>query len=475
MKPHGTDGAAAVDGVEASPAPQGDIAVEDLDALRRHFDVLTGGALDMIRAQEALTCQLTAEDTQFIRLNGARVRQAGHVSDAALRLQLHARSAAGVRTGAASLSLRMDANDAARVMQALEDLRVDVAALPPDPHAVWPDHHGSIEQQTRGVLPHAHGLYDELMPIFAGLDLAGLFASGPVVRATANSAGQVQWFASESFTFDYSVYTPAERAVKSIVAGTQWDNERVANDVRQSRALLRALERPPVRIARGEHRAYLAPAAVADLIAMFSWGAVGERAIQTGESPLRLVRNHARTLSPLFSLEEDFGFGLTPRFTGEGHVAPERLPIISQGELVGSLVHARTSLEFGVKANGAAAHEGLRAPAMATGTLHHEDALSALGTGVFLSNLHYLNWSDPFEGRVTGMTRYACLWVEDGVPVGPIETMRWDDSLFRLFGSELLDVGAERVLIPETSTYGNREPGGVRVPGMLVRGMNFTL
>ena len=29
-------------------------------------------------------------------------------------------------------------------------------------------------------------------------------------------------------------------------------------------------------------------------------------------------------------------------------------------------------------------------------------------------NLHYLNWSDNIGGRITGMTRYACFWVENG-------------------------------------------------------------
>ena len=72
---------------------------------------------------------------------------------------------------------------------------------------------------------------------------------------------------------------------------------------------------------------------------------------------------------------------------------------------------------------------------MAPGGLGREAIFKELGTGIYLSNLHYLNWSDSFEGRITGMTRYACLWVENGRIIGPIETMRWDDSIYRLFGS----------------------------------------
>lgn len=447
----------------------------DLGALRHHFDILCTRAFRSLEAHEVLACELVAEDTQFIRFNAARVRQAGHVHDAALTLRLTVRGADGLRVGGTGLSLSCTDDDTGRVDAALAQLRAEVPGLPADPFAVPPAHHGSVEQSASGRLADPVALYDELMPLIQGVDLAGIYASGPMVRATANSLGQRQWFATESFSFDYSLYTPAEKAVKRTFAGTQWDARAFAADVEEARALLVALERPPVRMPRGAHRAYLAPAAVADLIGMFSWGAVSERAIRKGESPLRLLRQGERALSPLFSLEEDFSMGLSPRFTGEGHVAPPRVPVVEGGKLVGSLVHARTAREFSTEANGAALSEGLRSPAMAPGALRRDDVLKTLGTGAYLSNLHYLNWSDPFEGRVTGMTRYACLWVENGEVVGPIETMRWDDSLFSLFGSALLAVGDEAALIPETLTYGNRQPGGMRVPGMLVSQMQFTL
>lgn len=447
----------------------------DLDELRHHFERLAQLACQALRGRESLACELVAEDTQFIRFNGARVRQAGHVRDATLSLRLTTSGDDGLRVGKASLSLSRADDDFARVTSLLEKLREDVALFPPDPYAVPPADHGSVEQVTRGALADPVRFYDEAMPLFAGVDLAGIYAAGSIVRATINSVGQRQWFATESFSLDYSLYTRAERAVKRTFAGTHWDPTKLAEDLAQARTLLVALERPAVRIPRGMHRAYLEPAAVADLIGMFSWNAVGERALQKGESPLRSMRTGQRMLSPLFTLDEDFSLGLSPRFTGEGHVSPVAVPIIAAGRLVGSLVHARTAREFGLPSNGASLHEGLRSASMATGSLPKTNVLRALDTGVFLSNLHYLNWSDPFEGRITGMTRYACLWVEHGEVKGPIETMRWDDSLYRLFGSELLDVENEAVLVPETLTYGNRQPGGMRVPGMLVGSMQFTL
>ncbi|NDD92626.1 TldD/PmbA family protein, partial [bacterium] len=273
----------------------------------------------------------------------------------------------------------------------------------------------------------------------------------------------------------YSLYTRAEKAVKSTFAGSKWSRSEFVEDLEQSRNLLSAMEKPPVRLKRGGYRVYLAPAAVSDLIGMFSWGCIGERSIRKGESPLRFLRTGERALSPLFSLAEDFTLGLVPRFNGEGDIAPERIPIVEKGKLVGSLVHSRTALEYGVPANGAAAGEAMRSPSVAPGTLKRDEILSKLGTGIYLSNLHYLNWSDPFEGRITGMTRYACLWVDQGQVVGPIETMRWDDGIYQMFGSELMAVTDFRSVIAETSTYHYRNLGGMLVPGMLLNSMQFTL
>jgi predicted Zn-dependent protease len=176
-----------------------------------------------------------------------------------------------------------------------------------------------------------------------------------------------------------------------------------------------------------------------------------------------------------FSLEEDFTLGLVPRFNGEGDIAPEKIPLISEGKLVGSLVHSRTAAEYGIPSNGASAYEGLRSPVMAAGSLAREDIFSSLGTGLYLSNLHYLNWSDPFEGRITGMTRYASLWVENGKVVGPADTLRWDDGIYRMLGSELESVTKFQSLIAETGTYHYRQAGAMLLPGMLLKSMNFTL
>ena len=73
------------------------------------------------------------------------------------------------------------------------------------------------------------------------------------------------------------------------------------------------------------------------------------------------------------------------------------------------------------------------------------------------------------------MTRFATFWVEGGKVVAPINVMRFDDSLFRLFGSNLVDLSDAPELMLSSESYGSRQLTSTRLPGALVSEMAFTL
>ena len=90
---------------------------------------------------------------------------------------------------------------------------------------------------------------------------------------------------------------------------------------------------------------------------------------------------------------------------------------------------------------------------MAPGELPRADALAALDTGIYVGNLWYLNFSDRPACRVTGMTRFASFWVEGGKIWRRSNVMRFDDSVYRLFGRTLVGLTAERELVVSGETY----------------------
>lgn len=436
------------------------------------FNRLVTALLNELQGEEHLILQLVGERSQFVRFNRAKVRQTGCVDDATLRMTL----IQGQRTNSFECPLTSHwETDWQQARSALFDLKQEISQLPDDPYVVLPEGNATSRDIHTGTLLAPEAVVEAILPTVNGLDFTGIYASGSLVRAYADSAGQKHWFSTDSFALDYSLFTAEGQAVKGNFAGSDWEQTAYTAQLERSKQRLTQLAQSPKAVPRGQYRTYLAPAAVAELLQMFSWGGVSEAALQRGGSAFRLLRQGEKQLSPKFNVTENFQHGLVPRFNDLGEIAPIALPIIQAGQLVNTLINSRTAKEYGITPNGANGRESLRSPEIATGDLPATDVLTALDTGLYVSNLHYLNWSDRPNGRITGMTRYACFWVENGEIVAPIENLRFDESLYRCFGENLLALTDFQEFIPEVGTYEYRDLGGCWTPGVLVDDFTYTL
>ncbi|MFN3926300.1 MAG: TldD/PmbA family protein [Pseudanabaenaceae cyanobacterium] len=439
------------------------------------FWVLSNRLFEHLRTGEHLTVSFSGESSQFTRFNRARVRQTGKVEDAQLTVTLmwEEREIYGSFPLTGNLE-----QDTAVGLETLEELREEIPSLPINPYLVLPENCGSTHEVYQGQLLSMDETVAAILEPVQDCDLVGLYASGQIMRGNANSAGQRHWFSTENFCWDYSLFTTSpdgtELAVKGVYANSVWYEDEYLAQMERSLVQLSALNRPRQQLDRGTYRTYFAPAAVAELLSLITWS-VGEASLQQGSSALRKLWLGSAQLSPLFSLTEDFTQGNVPRFNELGEVAPLELPVIAAGQLVNTLVSARSAKEYGKPANGASRSEGMRSPVMAGGKLSNGDILTTLDRGLYLSNLHYLNWSDLPNGRITGMTRYACFWVEKGELIAPIENLRFDDSIYDFLGENLEALTTTTEFIPHTDTYGQRSLGGITVPGMLVKEFDFTL
>ena len=112
---------------------------------------------------------------------------------------------------------------------------------------------------------------------------------------------------------------------------------------------------------------------------------------------------------------------------------------------------------------------------MGPGSLPPDNVLEMLGTGVYINNLWYCNYSDPNNCRMTGMTRFASFWVEDGEVQAPLEVMRFDDSLYRMLGEGLIGLTSTPEFIFDPGTYFGRSTSVMELPGALIEGFQFKL
>jgi predicted Zn-dependent protease len=443
-----------------------------IDRLAASFDRVLSELNQTLHPDEQFTLRFQGEVSQFTRFNHGRVRQTGIVEDGNLHLKLISKQ----RSSSIELPLTGDLDiDLPQAQAALDSLRSELPQLPIDPYLVLPTGTATSHEVSRGNLLPATEVVGTLLPVVNGLDFTGLYAAGMVICGYADSNGQKHWFATESYTLDYSLFTTTGQAVKGTLAGSDWNHAAYQAKIGESITQLAQLAQPLKTIERGKYRTYLAPAATADLLSMLSWGGISEAAIQQGRSCFRALQRGEQYLSDRLTISENFRRGLVPRFNELGEIAPATLTLIDRGRLANTLVNARTAKEYQKPANGANQGESLRSAEIGPGTLTPDRILAELDTGLYLSNLHYLNWSDRPTGRVTGMTRYACFWVEGGEIIAPIANLRFDESLYRCWGDNLLALTNSLEFIPDVDTYGSRHLGGSWVPGLLVADFTYTL
>ncbi len=438
------------------------------------FYKMSDRLIDGLRSDEYLTISLDSERSQFTRFNHGKVRQSGVVADGNATLSLLSNQ----REAYAKFPFTgNEAADIANGIDSLNYLRREVSQIPENPYAVIPENKGSSRELYQGELLSADAAIATILEPVGSADFTGFYAAGSIVRANVTSVGQRHWFATDSFFVDYSMFVQTdsgEKAVKGIYAGKEWRSQDYQAQIYRSQNQLSALQKPSKAIAKGQYRTYFAPVAASELLG-FLTGSVGEASLQQGSSALLKLRNQERTLSPLLSLSENFSAGNVPRFNSLGEIAPEYLPIIGNGQLVNTLVSSRSAKEYQKESNGASSGESMRSPEVGAGNLTNDAILQQLDTGLYLSNLHYLNWSDRAGGRITGMTRYACFWVENGELVAPIENLRFDDSIYDFLGANLVALTEFREFVPDIGTYNKRSLGGILNPGMLVDRFTFTL
>ncbi len=437
------------------------------------FTIFANEIFEALKKDEELSLNMSAEDSCFIRFNGAKIRQAGTVEQG----NLHLIFLKNKRSVEASIPFSFDLeNDRARTLRQLENLRLLSQVLPEDPYFSHLQSRTISSTNTDHILPHSEELADLVLPELQGLDAAGLISSGPLYRACFTSQGARHWFATGVGSVDFSIYTPEQKAVKSSYASTNFEAQAFRIKAQDAKKQLELLRRPSKEVARGKYRTYFAPAAITEMLHILSWGGFSANAKESGHSALRKLAIGEKNLSKKLSLTEDFSLGLTPRFNGRGELMQEKIELIQDGQLKNLLVSEKTAKEYKLTSNNASSSESPSSLVLGGGTLASSDILKTLDTGLFLSNLHYLNYSDVQEGRLTGMTRYACFWVEKGEIVAPIKDLRFDDSVYNFWSEKQLVAFTQNPeIILSESTYEARQVGGLKTPGMLVDDFTYTL
>jgi len=441
------------------------------------YSTICSQVYSTIKEGEDLTIYMEGENSQYFRFNDSKIRQTGIIEDYNVTLSLYH----GKKSLQATTTVSSDIDYSVKnLISEIDGLRGPLSLIPENNFTAFPDKFDSLEVYRDGELPNREEILDSLMSIIDKDNLTGVWTSGKIFRASSTSQGTQHWFEKDSFIFDFSLIDAKENMVKILYPGSDWNKDDFITAFDDASKRLQLMDKPKLELKPGKYRVWFEPHAVADFVDMLNWNGVSEASLRNGSSCLLKMRKDNVKLSEKFSLDESFDRKSTASFNSRSEVSAN-VSLINHGMLENTLINSKTALEYGLTSNYAedvnswGMGEYLRAPFMHGGDIKLDERLEKLGTGIFISNIHYLNWSDNLGGRITGLTRYACYWVEDGKMIAPIKTMRFDDSFYNFFGNNLEAVGETVLSRPVIETYDGRNPGETTCPGILVNDFELTL
>lgn len=207
----------------------------------------------------------------------------------------------------------------------------------------------------------------------------------------------------------------------------------------------------------GTCRVLLKPQAANALIATYGYAALGANAYATGRSAVA-GRLGVKVASELITLVDDGcdADGLPSGFDAEGNVR-QRTTLIERGVLTGVVSDQRRAGVTGGVPTGHAVPDGWRfggdpVPShllLEAGESTEDELLAECGSGLVVNRLDYLRVLHPKETLVTGTTRDATYWAEDGKLVAWHPQLRFTFRMDEVMNA-ILGVGSVRERCDQT-------------------------
>ena len=441
--------------------------------MREYFENITRELFKNIKSNELLIINFDAEESKFVRLNKGKIRQAGSVKQISMTLSLSTKDKRNLKS-----YVRLNGSferDISTLIKTLNYLRRELPDLPKDPYMMFSTSVHSTEITSEKQSTSDEVILEHILNSATKLDLVGIFSSGSIYTGLANSLGQKNWHEDYSFSFDYSIYNKNNNAIKLNYSSKKWNKDDYDFILNKGIEKLAILSKPEKKITTGEYRVYLEPSALNEIIDMMAWGGFSYKSNKIGTSPLHLLNKKERKLNELISIDENIKDGLSANFNSDGFIKPEEISMIEKGEFRESLTSPRSSLEYSVVHNAASPSEYPSSIDMRAGSISDDKILETIDNGIYISNLWYLNFSDRNNGRMTGLTRFGCFLVENGKLTAPINTMRFDDSVYSMLGDNLIGLTSSRELLIDSGTYEERSTSSARLPGAIVNNFKMTL
>jgi PmbA protein len=424
---------------------------------------------------DGVLVRVIAERSLFMRFAASRPTQATSIDDLTVEVSVVQDGHVGMATtngtgddaiATAARSARAAAETAARAQG-----RGGYPGLPPT--GVGRDH-GGHDADTARLDPRTGGaaMSAAIEACAArGLEAHGIWTAGEVRTAIASSAGDpVLEQVTDAFTRVTAIAPSGRSGNASATACAAGSID--ARAVAERAAAKAAAAGNARRLAPGDHRVVLEPAAVGELLQHLGYLAFSGLAYAEERSALH-GRLGALVAAPAINLADSPRHPRTlARSCDAEGVAKAPLPLIQDG-VAHRVVHdTRSAALVGAETTGHATVPGGSAGPVPTnlvltggGARDEEELCRPIERGVYVTRLWYTNPVRPKETLLTGLTRDGTFLIEDGEIRAPLEDMRMTDRILGIL-ERTEDVASQPSLWSEGEFYGRRFATGVVCPAL---------
>ncbi len=219
----------------------------------------------------------------------------------------------------------------------------------------------------------------------------------------------------------------------------------------------------------GEYEAILGPHAVHEFLAYLMSGAYGS-AIDSGAS-LFEGKAGEQIFSELMTLRSEPSNRRIIRFpyNDDGHIARD-VTLVESGIFKNYIMDHYYSNKLSLPKNGSV---GVQALVMSPGEVPLDALISGVKRGIYISNLHYMNFINRKETSVTGLTRDGTFLIEDGKITKVLNNLRYTVKISSLFEA-IIAVEDMNHTVPVSENYFEFKVFAGLVPHVRTRGFKIT-
>ena len=269
--------------------------------MQNYFNNLIKVANTACHSKELCLLNISGEYSDFVRFNQSKIRQAGSVEQAYLNISLISNQRQCNHSFSLSHNQKQDSQ---KIIEIIASLRNTLSVLPEDPHILYNSENKSSEDVDTSALTESKTICEEILTQGKSLDLVGFLANGTIYHGFANSRGQKNWFETNLFSFDWSLYEKEDKAIKSQYSGKTWDEHTFHKKFEHTKLQAQLIKNEYKTIEPGSYRVYLAPSAFAEIIELLCWDGFSGKSFSTKTSSLQLVYDKKKQLSNNFTISQ---------------------------------------------------------------------------------------------------------------------------------------------------------------------------